>query len=376
VTSQELSSLTLTQQHFNAVKYKATKMPWTKEIIASRNALLKTHYGRFNSLVKDGPEWTRLAESGSVWDSIYNIRNKEPWMAAQEKLKKELRRLDDLREKVHLVGKKRFPLNIGPHHIRFRSNVLATFSWKSCMIENNPLSLATARRIEAAVPKAMLKSEHVFEEALKIRLPSAEELVRLDQGDAAKSDQYLELRNNIVATQAALSSRHLQRATKPEGLLKDIRTISRILFLDTKVHFKAGELRTLPIQVHSDPKAIFPYPQELRQNLRRWTDFVVAAGSRNDGEIHPLLKAAWDSFYYVSIHPFQDGNGRTSRILFATHVAKNGMLPVICSEWLPREQYLRNIALARSGNPFPWCHDLVRSQIAALEEIGGISSGR
>jgi Fic family protein len=356
------------------VKYEATKMPWTKEIIAARNALLKTRYGRFSSLVKDGPEWTRLAESGSIWDSIYNIRNKEPWMAAQDKLKKELRRLDDLREKVHPGGMKRSPLNIGPHHTRFCSKVLAIFSWKSCMIENNSLSLGSARRIEAGIPKVMLKSEHVFEEAMKIRLPSADELVQLDQGDAAKSDQYLELRNKIVATQAALASRHLQRATKPEDLLKDIRTMSRILFLGTKVHFKAGELRTLPIQVHSDPNAIFPYPQELRQNLERWSDFVVVGG--NDSVIHPLLKAAWDSFYYVSIHSFQDGNGRTSRILFATHLAKNGMLPVICSEWLPREQYLRYMSLARSGNPFPWCQDLVCSQIAALEGVNGISGGR
>lgn len=129
---------------------------------------------------------------------------------------------------------------------------------------------------------------------MKIRLPSAEELVRLDQGDAAKSDQYLELRNNIVATQAALSSRHLQRATKPKEFLQDIRTISRILFLGTKVHFKAGELRILPIQVHSDPKAIFPYPQELCQNLKRWSDFVVA-GEDGSG-IHPFAQSNLGQF--------------------------------------------------------------------------------
>lgn len=129
-------------------------------------------------------------------------------MAAQEKLKKDLRRLNDLREKVHLGGKKRSPLKIRRHHTRFCSNVLAIFSWKSCMIENNSLSFATARRIEAGIPNLVPKSEHVFEEAMKIHLPSAEELVRLDQGDAAKSDQYLELRNSIVATQAALYSGH------------------------------------------------------------------------------------------------------------------------------------------------------------------------
>ena len=96
-------------------------------------------------------------------------------MAAQDKLKKELRKLDDLREKVHLDGKKRSSLNIGLHHTRFCSDVLAIFSWKSCMIENNSLSLATARRIEAGIPKVMPKSKHVFEEAMKIPLPSAEE---------------------------------------------------------------------------------------------------------------------------------------------------------------------------------------------------------
>jgi fido (protein-threonine AMPylation protein) len=338
-------------------------MPWTKEIIAARNALLRTHYGQFNNLVKNGPEWTKLAESGRVWDSIYNIRNKAPWLAAQKELEGELRRLDSLREKVHLGGKERSPLNILQDTSEFCNNVLANFSWKSCMIEKNPLSLATARTVEAAIPKITSKSARVFEEAIKLRLPSAEELVRLDHGDTADADHYLELRNNIVATQAALSSGHLERVIKPEELLENIRAISRILFLGTKVHFKAGKLRTMPIQVHSDPKTIFPYPPELRQNLQWWSEFV----GEDIPEIHPLFRAAWDSFYYVSIHPFPDGNGRTSRILFASHVAKNGMLPVICSESILREQYLQFLNTARSGNPLPWCQDLVRSQIAALE---------
>ncbi|KAH8632818.1 hypothetical protein IG631_11452 [Alternaria alternata] len=52
--------------------------------------------------------------------------------------------------------------------------------------------------------------------------------------------------------------------------------------------------------------------------------------------------------YLYEMHP----PWRTSRILFASHVAKNGMLPVICSKSILREQYLRFLNTARSGNPF------------------------
>jgi hypothetical protein len=88
------------------------------EIIAARNVLLETHYGRFNSLVKDGPEWLRLAESGSVWDSIYNIRNKELWMAAQRKIE----------ERVNMVGKRAAHASERPTLLTFCACLSAHYS--------------------------------------------------------------------------------------------------------------------------------------------------------------------------------------------------------------------------------------------------------
>lgn len=114
------------------------------------------------------------------------------------------------------------------------------------------------------------KSDDVFEEGLNVCLPSAQELIRLDFGDAAMSKNYLELRNNIVATQAALSGRYQERASKPKDLIGDLRAISRVLFHEMRIPFKAGELRTVPIQIHSNPTAFFPYLQKLPQNLKRW----------------------------------------------------------------------------------------------------------
>jgi len=44
----------------------------------------------------------------------------------------------------------------------------------------------------------------------------------------------------------------------------------------------------------------------------------------SDMEIHPLVKTAIFSYEFVSIHPFQDGNGRLSRLLATLLLLKNG----------------------------------------------------
>ena len=41
-------------------------------------------------------------------------------------------------------------------------------------------------------------------------------------------------------------------------------------------------------------------------------------------ELHPLELAAWAHWKLVRIHPFQDGNGRTARIIMNYILHKNG----------------------------------------------------
>lgn len=45
---------------------------------------------------------------------------------------------------------------------------------------------------------------------------------------------------------------------------------------------------------------------------------------RDDNETHPLVKCALFAHEFVSIHPFQDGNGRLSRLLSTLLLLKNG----------------------------------------------------
>ncbi len=45
---------------------------------------------------------------------------------------------------------------------------------------------------------------------------------------------------------------------------------------------------------------------------------------KNDRETHPLVKCALFAYDFVSIHPFQDGNGRLSRLISTLLLLKNG----------------------------------------------------
>jgi len=56
--------------------------------------------------------------------------------------------------------------------------------------------------------------------------------------------------------------------------------------------------------------------EDAMRNLIKWY--------HTDNETHPLVKSAIFSYEFVSIHPFQDGNGRLSRLLATLLLLKNG----------------------------------------------------
>src|SRR5690625_510356 len=56
-------------------------------------------------------------------------------------------------------------------------------------------------------------------------------------------------------------------------------------------------------------------------------DLIAWYNKRN--ELHPLEKAVMLHSKFVNIHPFIDGNGRTSRLLMNLELIKAGYLPII-----------------------------------------------
>ena len=66
-----------------------------------------------------------------------------------------------------------------------------------------------------------------------------------------------------------------------------------------------------------------PVPTEMFQQIK---NFFANLPCRTD--LNPIELAAWTHAEFVKIHPFVDGNGRTSRMLMNYQLMSEGFLPV------------------------------------------------
>lgn len=87
------------------------------------------------------------------------------------------------------------------------------------------------------------------------------------------------------------------------------------------------DVRKLPGTVIANPasrRAIYTPPQGevvIRDKLANWSDFI-----HNSVEIDPLVRMAVAHYQFEAIHPFDDGNGRTGRILNILMLVDAGLL--------------------------------------------------
>lgn len=102
-----------------------------------------------------------------------------------------------------------------------------------------------------------------------------------------------------------------------------------------------------------------PSPNEMYRQIQ---DFFADLPYRTDSNAIEL--AAWTHAEFVKIHPFVDGNGRTSRMLMNYQLMAQGFLPVSIAKEDRLEYFDALEAYAVSGNLIPFT-DL----IAALEEV-------
>ncbi len=103
-----------------------------------------------------------------------------------------------------------------------------------------------------------------------------------------------------------------------------------LLQYSEKDHWHRGSYKKSPNHVEAfgpDGKSLgvvfetsSPFETPLRmQDLVTWTDDVLA-----NKKLHPLLVTALFIVEFLAIHPFQDGNGRLSRILTTLLLLKSG----------------------------------------------------
>ena len=112
----------------------------------------------------------------------------------------------------------------------------------------------------------------------------------------------------------------------------EIKAIHNILFNGTKPS-KAGKYRTEGVWA-GEKNRVYPDPDAVPDKMADLVHYL----ERNEGILHPVQLAAEAHFRLTSIHPFQEGNGRTARLLMNLLLLRAGY-PIVVIHKDMREVY-------------------------------------
>ncbi len=116
----------------------------------------------------------------------------------------------------------------------------------------------------------------------------------------------------------------------------------------TKKRVRVGEYKNTPNHVKTETGEIFRFatPEETPAKMN---DLVNDFRTKSkDPNVNPILLAAEFHYRFIRIHPFDDGNGRTARILMNFILLKFGYPPVIIKTE-EKETYFSALRQADAG---------------------------
>uniref|UniRef100_A0A0K8TS66 Protein adenylyltransferase Fic n=1 Tax=Tabanus bromius TaxID=304241 RepID=A0A0K8TS66_TABBR len=110
---------------------------------------------------------------------------------------------------------------------------------------------------------------------------------------------------------------------------------------------EGGEFRRTQVYVggHTPPR-----PNDVAILMRRFEQWLNSKGALS---MHPVRYAALAHYKLVHIHPFTDGNGRTSRLLMNTILMRAGYPPVTIPKQ-QRNKYYEHLQVANEGDIRPF----------------------
>lgn len=196
--------------------------------------------------------------------------------------------------------------------------------------------------------KELLNEVNVLKEQLSTLRPLPEEALRkiqdaLDieytyesnriEGNTLTLQETALVVNEGVTISGKSMREHLEAINHTEAInyIKDIakqdieiseRTIKEIhaLILHGIDRENAGRYRTVPVMI-SGSTHMPPQPYLIEKQME---DFILRFKQMEAEKVHPVLIAAYLHDELVRIHPFIDGNGRTSRLLMNLYLLRHG----------------------------------------------------
>ena len=158
---------------------------------------------------------------------------------------------------------------------------------------------------------------------------------------------------------------------------KDIRELNQIILVQpfwkdaitpdgqpTRRQITVGNYKTQPNSVLLSNGELFEYtaPQEVpiqMQELMEWYRDKQAT-------LHPINLAAMFHYKFVRIHPFDDGNGRVSRLLM-NYVLLAHKLPPVVIKSSDKQNYLHALHLADTGQYEAFIRYIAEQVVSSLE---------
>jgi len=202
---------------------------------------------------------------------------------------------------------------------RFLVNSLMEEAIRSSQLEGATTSRRVAKEMLRTGREPKNRSERMIANNYR-----ALQFMREEMGDSLSLDSLLELHRILT-----------------EGTLDDPSAAGRFQ--------RPGEVRVAVFDRDDDQRPVHEPPpaEQLPERMQRLCAF---ANEDDDGErfIHPVVRAILLHFWLAYDHPFEDGNGRTARILFSWLMQQRGYWLI---EYLPISPIIRK-APAKYGRAF------------------------
>ncbi|WP_418181434.1 Fic family protein [Aliarcobacter lanthieri] len=107
-----------------------------------------------------------------------------------------------------------------------------------------------------------------------------------------------------------------------------------------------GKYRTTNVIISGaehKPPQIFEVQSQMQEFIKKYNENIT--------KLHPIELASFVHIEFVKIHPFIDGNGRTSRLLMNLELIKAGFPPVVI-ELEDRLEYYKALDIAHTENDY------------------------
>lgn len=235
------------------------------------------------------------------------------------------------------------------HAAKLHQKMRLEWNYNSNHIEGNTL---TYGETELLLIFDQTKGDHEFREYEEMKGHD----VALKMVEDLAKDKERELTESFICN---LNKLLLKEPFYKEAITPDGQPTRRLI--------KIGEYKSHPNSVRLQNGKMFHYasPAETpakMHDLLQWYRQVA-----DEGKHHPITLAAELHYRFVLIHPFDDGNGRISRLLMNYHLLRNDYPPVIIKS-ADKKNYLRALNEADTGNVAAFI-DYVAEQLIWSYEI-------